>query len=57
MQFVSGWLVDRFNASFVMAAGYLTWSLATSTTGIVHGFVMLALMRLLLGVGESVANL
>jgi MFS transporter, ACS family, D-galactonate transporter len=55
MQFVSGWLVDRFNASFVIAAGYLIWSLATSATGIVHGFVMLAVMRLLLGVGESVA--
>lgn len=55
MQFVSGWLVDHFNASVVIAAGYLIWSLATSATGIVHGFAMLALMRLLLGLGESVA--
>jgi MFS family permease len=55
MQFVSGWLVDRFNAEFVIAAGYLVWSLATSATGVVHGFAMLAFMRLLLGVGESVA--
>src|SRR5437660_10645558 len=42
MQFVSGWLVDRFNASFVIAAGYLIWSLATSATGVVYGFAMLA---------------
>ncbi len=55
MQFVSGWLVDRFNASFVIAAGYLIWSLATSATGVVYGFAMLAFMRLLLGIGESVA--
>ena len=55
MQFVSGWLVDRFDAGIVIAAGYLIWSLATSATGIVHGFAMLAFMRLLLGVGESVA--
>ncbi|PYY17294.1 MAG: MFS transporter [Acidobacteria bacterium] len=55
LQFVSGWLVDRFDASFVIAGGYLIWSLATSATGIVHGFAMLAFMRLLLGVGESVA--
>jgi len=55
LQFVSGWLVDRMNASSVIAAGYLIWSLATSATGIVHGFAMLAFMRLLLGIGESVA--
>src|SRR5215470_7308228 len=55
MQFVSGWLVDRFDASVVIAVGYLLWSLATSATGIVHGFAMLAVMRLLLGLGESVA--
>ena len=55
MQFVSGWLVDRFDASVVIAAGYFVWSLATSATGIVHGFAMLAVMRLLLGLGESVA--
>jgi ACS family D-galactonate transporter-like MFS transporter len=55
MQFVSGWLVDRFDVNLVIAAGYLLWSLATATTGIVRGFTILLAMRLLLGIGESVA--
>ena len=54
MQFVSGWLVDRFEVNWVMAAGFLVWSLATSATGLVRGFTMLLGMRLMLGVGESV---
>ena len=28
MQFVSGWLVDRFDVNQVIAAGFLIWSLA-----------------------------
>ena len=55
MQFVSGWLVDRFTANRVIAVGFLVWSLATSVTGIVRGFVVLFLIRLVLGIGESVA--
>src|SRR6266487_6114421 len=55
MQFVSGWLVDRFDVNLIIAAGYLLWSLATATTGIVQGFTILLAMRLLLGIGESVA--
>ena len=49
MQFVSGWLVDRFSVNVLIAAGYLLWSLATAATGLVRGFVMLLAMRLLLG--------
>src|SRR5947208_8569995 len=37
MQFVSGWLVDRFNASFVIAAGYFLWLFGYSATGGVYG--------------------
>jgi ACS family D-galactonate transporter-like MFS transporter len=55
MQFVSGWLVDRFSVNRLIAAGYLVWSLSTAITGWVHGFVLLLAMRLVLGVGESVA--
>src|SRR5439155_15645972 len=55
MQFVSGWLVDRFDVNLVIGAGYLLWSLATATTGIVQGFTILLMMRLMLGIGESVA--
>jgi ACS family D-galactonate transporter-like MFS transporter len=54
MQFVSGWMVDRFDASRVIAAGFLLWSLTTAATGIVRGFTMLLAMRSMLGVGESV---
>ena len=54
-QLVSGWLVDRFEVSWVIAAGYFLWSAATAGTGFVHGFGMLLLARLLLGMGESVA--
>lgn len=55
MQFIIGWLVDRFDANRILAAGFLLWSVATATTGIVRGFAFLLFMRLLLGIGESVA--
>lgn len=55
MQFIVGWLVDRFDVNRVLAAGFLLWSVATSATGIVHGFVLLLMMRMILGIGESVA--
>jgi ACS family D-galactonate transporter-like MFS transporter len=55
MQFVIGWLVDRFEANTILAAGFLLWSLATTTTGLVRGFAILFTMRLILGIGESVA--
>jgi MFS transporter, ACS family, D-galactonate transporter len=55
MQFVIGWLVDHFDPNRILAAGFLLWSLATVTTGLVWGFAMLLTMRLILGIGESVA--
>ena len=55
MQFVMGWLVDHFDVNRILAAGFLIWSLATATTGVVRGFILLFVMRLILGVGESVA--
>lgn len=54
-QLVSGWLVDRFEVSWVIAAGFFLWSAATAATGFVFSFEMLLVARLLLGVGESVA--
>jgi MFS transporter, ACS family, D-galactonate transporter len=53
--FASGWLVDHLDVNYVLAAGYLLWSLATAATGLVHGFALLLVMRLMLGIGESVA--
>src|SRR5262249_48039026 len=52
---LSGWLVDRFNVVWIFAGGFLLWSLATSVTGVVHGFVALFAVRLILGLGESTA--
>lgn len=55
MQFVAGWLVDNFSVSRILMTGFLVWSLATAATGFVRGFGLLLAMRLVLGVGESVA--
>jgi ACS family D-galactonate transporter-like MFS transporter len=52
---LSGWLVDRLNVSWVMAIGFFLWSAATSVTGFLHGFTALLVVRLVLGMGESVA--
>ena len=54
-QLVSGWLVDRLNVNWVFAGGFLLWSAATAGTGMVHAFSVLFVLRLLLGIGESVA--
>ncbi len=54
-QIVSGWLVDRFPVNWVLALGILLWSAATFGTGLVGGFRLLLVMRLILGIGESVA--
>jgi len=55
LQLISGWLVDRLNVNWVFAGGFFLWSVATIVTGLVHGFFLLFVLRLLLGVGESVA--
>jgi MFS family permease len=55
LQLISGWLVDRLNVNWVFAGGFFLWSVATIVAGLVHGFFLLLMLRLLLGVGESVA--
>jgi ACS family D-galactonate transporter-like MFS transporter len=54
MMIVVGWLADRFGAARVLVAGFVVWSLAMSLTGFAHGFAMMVVLRLILGVGESV---
>ena len=54
LQIPVGWLVDRFNASTILAAGFLAWSASTAFTGLARSFAVLFVMRLLLGVGEAV---
>src|ERR1700687_5338349 len=55
LQPIAGWLVDRVNVNWVIAGGFFLWSAATAATGLVRTFSMLFALRLLLGIGESVA--
>ena len=41
MQILAGWLVDRFEVKWVLAIGFLVWSLATAFTGALHAFAAL----------------
>jgi MFS family permease len=52
---LAGWLVDRFHVGWVLAGGFLLWSAATAGTGLSHSFSSLFMLRLALGLGESVA--
>ena len=55
MQIPAGWLVDHLDVKWVFAIGFFVWSSATAVTGILHSFAALILLRVVLGVGESVA--
>ena len=55
MQIPAGWLVDHFDVKWVFATGFFIWSTATAITGLLHGFVALIAIRVILGLGESVA--
>jgi sugar phosphate permease len=52
---ISGWLADRMDVNWVLAAGFLVWSVATVATGFARGFVALLAARLVSGAGESVS--
>ncbi len=55
LQPLAGWLVDRLNVNWVFAGGFFLWSAATAATGLARTFTILLVLRLLLGIGESVA--
>jgi ACS family D-galactonate transporter-like MFS transporter len=55
MQIVAGWLIDRYSVYWIFAGGFFIWSAATALTGLAGGFATILALRLLLGVGESVA--
>ena len=50
-----GWLCDRFCVYRMFAAGIALWAVATLLTGFVHGIALLIVLRLILGLGESIA--
>jgi len=53
-QLLSGWLCERFDVYRLLALGVAIWSLTTAASGLTVGFASLLVMRLLLGLGESV---
>lgn len=52
---VAGLLCDRMCVYRLFAAGVALWALSTTLTGFVGGLATLVVLRLLLGVGESIA--
>ncbi|SFI49465.1 MFS transporter [Planctomicrobium piriforme] len=54
-QIAAGWCVDRFDVKWLYAGGFLIWSVATVLMALSNGFALFLLLRLVLGVGESVA--
>jgi ACS family D-galactonate transporter-like MFS transporter len=55
LQIPAGWLVDHLEVKWVFAGGFFIWSTATAVTGVLHSFAALLAVRVILGVGESVA--
>ena len=55
VQLIVGWLVDRFSVYRLMAAGVLLWAVATLAMGFAAGFASLLLLRVFLGMGETIA--
>ncbi|HEX4167312.1 MAG TPA: MFS transporter [Bryobacteraceae bacterium] len=54
-QMLSGNLLERWNINWAYAAAFLIWSAATGLTGLAHSFTTILLLRLLLGMSESIA--
>jgi len=54
LQIPIGWVAERYGAQRVLPAGLALWACATMLVGFAHSFAALLLLRLLLGIGESV---
>ena len=55
LQIPAGYLAERFGALKVLACGLVIWAAATMLVGAAHSFGALLVLRLLLGIGESVS--
>src|SRR4051812_19988145 len=55
IQLFAGWLCDRFSVYRLLATGILIWAASTLLMGFVGGFISLFVLRIALGVGESLA--
>lgn len=54
IQLFAGWLCDRFSVYRLMSGGIVLWAGSTLLTGFVGGFLSLLVLRIMLGVGESI---
>ena len=50
-----GWLCDRFSVYKLMSGGIVLWAVSTVLMGFAGGFLSLLVLRVMLGVGESIA--
>jgi MFS family permease len=55
VQFFAGWLCDRFSVYKLMAVGILLWAGSTLLMGFAGGFASVLVLRIMLGVGESIS--
>jgi MFS family permease len=55
IQLFAGWLCDRFSVYKLLATGILIWAASTLLMGFAGGLVSLFVLRIMLGVGESLA--
>jgi MFS family permease len=54
VQLVVGWLCDRFSVYRLVALGIIVWAVSTLLMGFVGGFLSLTVLRVMLGIGESI---
>ena len=55
VQMFAGWLCDRLSVYRLMAAGILLWAVSTLLMGFAGGFTLLLVLRIMLGIGESIS--
>jgi MFS family permease len=55
VQLFAGWLCDRFSVYRMMALGILIWAVSTVMMGFAGGFASLLVLRIMLGIGESIS--
>jgi MFS transporter, ACS family, D-galactonate transporter len=54
MQIPIGWLADRVSLRWLYAGSFALWSLACGFTGLAGSLAVLILLRIVLGIGESI---
>ena len=55
VQLFAGWMCDRFSVYRLMAIGVIVWAASTLLMGFAGGFLSLLVLRVMLGLGESIA--